>query len=975
MVTIIRGDGDDIITTGAEDDTILAGNGNNDVDAGDGDNSIATGNGNDHIVALYGDDMIIDAGGNNFIDAGYGNNSISTGYGIDVIHTYDGDDVIRSLGGNNFIFVGNGNNFVQTGAGADSINTGSGDDQISSGAGNDTVNAGAGMNHVNLADGDDTVTHRLWDDSFSWYAGGPGHDTFRLLLTHNEALDAGVQAEVARLTTAFADGDSGLLTSHLFNFQLNAFEQMDVIAPVIAVDDTATTDEETAISIDVLANDYNPLKPVGDLKITDFKVILGVGFIPNSEVAAAFSISPDGKSLDFSPSGSFDFIGSRFDGPTIKLEYTVRDDLGFEDRSILAVKIDGVNDAPIANPIDLGQVSADHQPIYLHLDDGVIDPDITDILDFENITATDDLGNSVTIQRNSLQLDPRQFYSELSAGESRTVTINYDIVDGTTSVHNTATLVVNGVQQGSESVLLSEIASGNGGFKIIGEEPRDEAGSTVANAGDINGDGYADLLITARGPYYDDAFVTKVYVVFGGDDLSPAGGTIELADIAAGNGGFEIVGGTASDQYGESVASAGDVNGDGFDDMIIGAPRADDGGQNSGAAYVVFGADGLSPAGGSIDLADISAGIGGFKIIGANMNDAAGQSVASAGDINGDGIDDLIIGATGESSGGAGAGGAFVVYGADGLSPAGGIIDLDNVAAGTGGFKIIGENTWDNAGTSVAWAGDVNNDGIDDVIIGATQTAPGGVENSGAAYVVYGQQDLQPASGVVNLDDIAAGIGGFKIDADMDDWEIYNRNIAQSVSAAGDINGDGYGDVIVGAPTANGLLGAAYVVFGGDAFAPAGGQVHLQDVIYGNGGFVILESFGGSDRASLGGSVSPAGDVNGDGMDDLIVGAQLEGGGFYLPSPGAAYVVLGSTNVQTDDGRIYTDDLANGIGGFKIIAEGSGDNLGQSVSAAGDVNGDGYDDLIVGAPFNNEGGTEAGAGYIIYGHADGDALV
>ena len=232
-----------------------------------------------------------------------------------------------------------------------------------------------------------------------------------------------------------------------------------------------------------------------------------------------------------------------------------------------------------------------------------------------------------------------------------------------------------------------------GGFKIVGEAARDYTGISVSSAGDVNGDGFADLIVGALGNDAGGYNAGAAYVVFG----KAAGfGAVNLDDVAAGTGGFKIVGEASYSYAGISVSSAGDVNGDGFDDLIVGAPGIrpySNYGYSysgfSGAAYVVFGkAAGFGP----VNLNDVAAGTGGFKIVGEAAYEFASISVSSAGDVNGDGFDDLIVGAIGNGAGGPYAGAAYVIFGkAAGFGP----IDLGDVAAGIGGFKIVGEAAFD----------------------------------------------------------------------------------------------------------------------------------------------------------------------------------------------------------------------------------------------------------------------------------------
>lgn len=261
------------------------------------------------------------------------------------------------------------------------------------------------------------------------------------------------------------------------------------------------------------------------------------------------------------------------------------------------------------------------------------------------------------------------------------------------------------------------------GFRIDGAAAGGAAGTSAAAAGDVNADGYGDLVVGA--PWMDRNSRTDsgtAYVVFG----TAAPTSVDLSTLGA--AGFRVDGGFAGDRAGHSVAGAGDLNGDGREDVIIGAPFAGNNGRSSsGSAYVIYGS--LAPT--SIDLYGIW--FGGFRIDGGAAFDRAGGSVGAAGDINGDGRDDVVVGAQlGDPNGRSASGSAYVVFG----SAPRGTLDLANI--GSAGIRIDGASAGDQAGVSVAAAGDVNGDGRDDVITGAAYSGNNGRTWSGSAYVAYG---------------------------------------------------------------------------------------------------------------------------------------------------------------------------------------------------------------------------------------------
>ena len=450
------------------------------------------------------------------------------------------------------------------------------------------------------------------------------------------------------------------------------------------------------------------------------------------------------------------------------------------------------------------------------------------------------------------------------------------------------------------------------------------------------------------------------YVVYGG---ATAPGTIGVLNLSAldGTNGFRLNGIDGYDLSGRSVSSAGDVNGDGFDDLIVGAFRAAPNGNYSGESYVVYGGTSAPGTNGVLNLSALD-GTNGFRLNGIDANDLSGYSVSSAGDVNGDGFDDLIVGAfAADPNGNGGAGESYVVFGGAVSPGTNGVFDL-SALDGTNGFRLNGIDIGDISGRSVSSAGDVNGDGFDDLIVGAYRAGPNGNSRAGESYVIYGGASAPGTNGVLDLS-MLDGTNGFRLNGiNGDDYS------GRSVSSAGDVNGDGFDDLIVGAylgdPNGNNS-GESYVVFGG-ADAPGTNGVLDLSALDGTNGF-RLNGIGTDDGS--GASVSSAGDVNGDGYDDLIVGAfgaDSNGG-----DSGESYVVYGGASAPGTNGVLNLSAL-DGTNGFRLDGIDGFDRSGHSVSSAGDVNGDGYDDLIVGAYLGDPNGTgAAGESYVVYGGATG----
>jgi hypothetical protein len=446
-----------------------------------------------------------------------------------------------------------------------------------------------------------------------------------------------------------------------------------------------------------------------------------------------------------------------------------------------------------------------------------------------------------------------------------------------------------------------------------------------------------------------------------------------------GSAGVVVTGVSALDYSAWEVSGAGDVNGDGVGDLLIGAPEGDpDGRHAAGESYVVFGhATGFPAAFPLRSLLPARGGDGsrGFILEGIDEYDHVGAAVSNAGDVNGDGVDDVIIGAADAESGfddRLNVGECYVVFGrSTGFPPAFELRSLRPAAGGDGseGFVLNGIADRDNAGVSVSGAGDVNGDGIDDLLIGA-YTAGAWQITPGQSYVVFGRTTgFPPLFELRRLRPDGGGDGseGFAIQG-IDGEDLSGR----AVSSAGDVNGDGVDDVLIGAPNAQANTGEGYVVFGrASGFPP---MVLLRDLLPENGGDgsagFILRGADGFDFA--GDSVSDAGDVNGDGIDDLLIGAtSADPGG--EEGAGESYLVFGRASLFQPIFELRTLHPAqggDGTAGVIFTGRYDGDGSGISVSGAGDVNGDGLADLVIGA-FGADPRGQAGAGesYVVFGRA------
>ena len=439
---------------------------------------------------------------------------------------------------------------------------------------------------------------------------------------------------------------------------------------------------------------------------------------------------------------------------------------------------------------------------------------------------------------------------------------------------------------------------------ILGEAAGDRAGYHLNGAGDVNGDGYDDVIIGARFEATAGTDAGASYLVLG-----PITGTVDLSAADA-----KLTGEAASDTSGISVDSAGDFNNDGFDDLIIGSQYNDGGDTDAGAAHVVFG-----PVTGTVSLSTAD-----VDLTGVAANDLAGRSVAGLGDVDGDGYDDFLVGAQqADVDSNANTGTAYLIYG-----------NTTSSSLSAAGAVLTGVAAQDYVGYYVAAAGDTNGDGNADLLISGYRADPNSSTNAGSSYLLQG-----PVTGTVSLSSANGTFNG----------EAANDQAGSNLDGAGDVNNDGFDDLIIGSQhhDANGNTnaGAAYLVFG-----PFSGTLDLSSA---------NAKLTGDDTDDFAGrAVAAAGDVNADGYDDIIIGAKKgDGSGNAITDAGDTFLLLGpitgTASLSTADATFY--------------GEATGDESGIAVANAGDVDNDGSTDMLIGAYLEQTNGSQAGAVYLILG--------
>lgn len=449
-------------------------------------------------------------------------------------------------------------------------------------------------------------------------------------------------------------------------------------------------------------------------------------------------------------------------------------------------------------------------------------------------------------------------------------------------------------------------------FRVIDSHPRSDSavGGAVAVLGDVNGDGVPDYAVGdlgRDGPGVDSG--GSVFVIFG----ARRGGVV---DVAGSRGVGYRIWGAPGDSVGGAVAAAGDVNGDGVPDVLIGASSARN---NGGVAYVVYG----RPQGGDVNLRSLTPAQG-FRVdgtpgdppgdstdgvpTGGPTGDFAGESVAGIGDLNRDGRADILVSTLGDN-GGKGPG-AYVIYGGSYSGP----LELSHL--GSRGYCVCGVSVDTQfGGLKVSRAGDVNGDGIPDLIIGSNNA--GGPSGGGAAYVVYGRRSSR------DVDVNYLGRRGFRVEGHV---------AGKSVSAAGDVNGDGIDDVIIGGNLATVFFGSRH---------QGGARYSLTRP--GRHGFSIRS------RGSVGDNVGSAGDFNHDGRADVLV-SDIGASPYGRDTSGTVYLVYGKRTTAPVDVELLRGK------GFRIVGDREFGLFGSNGLDHAALSGKRSDDLIVASVASGRGG-------------------
>ncbi len=422
----------------------------------------------------------------------------------------------------------------------------------------------------------------------------------------------------------------------------------------------------------------------------------------------------------------------------------------------------------------------------------------------------------------------------------------------------------------ADSAKNKKIASAPNGGPVLADG--DKIGTAVTQIGDLDGDGVGDMAVGASSRFGAPS-PGSVHVLF-----MNANGTVKASQqIASGIGGGPTL--SNGDYFGHSVAAIGDLNGDGVTDLAVGASKDDTGGYINGAVYVLF----MNTNGTVQSSQKIATGVGGGPALA--TSDRFGTALASIGDLDGDGVGDLAVGATGDDTGGTYRGAVHILL----MNPNGTVKSSQKIAHGVGGGPAL--SNLDFFGSAVANVGDLDNDGHTELAVGASGDDTSGL-GRGAVHVLF----LNSNGTVKNIRKVASGMNGGPALSDDDGF-------GRSVASIGDLDGDGVTDLAVGAyrdDTGGGGRGAVQILL----LNSDGTVKSSQKIGSGVGGGPTLAN---DDR--FGSSVASLGDLDGDGRIELAVGAETDDTGG--DSRGAVHVLFLKPAVVTASPIITSPNTAN----------------------------------------------------------------
>lgn len=458
----------------------------------------------------------------------------------------------------------------------------------------------------------------------------------------------------------------------------------------------------------------------------------------------------------------------------------------------------------------------------------------------------------------------------------------------------------------SFGIVDKEISLGEADASFIGEAAGRDIGKNIDIIGDFNGDGYDDVVMCSHEDIGGDA-IGYAHIFFGNENGLENNMNVSDANITI-NEDPNCVGSSLK------VRSAGDVNGDGFSDILVLTASYNN---YQGQSHLFFGNNSAFPN--QMDLGDANA-----TYLGEQQQDSSGVYAAGVGDVNNDTYDDFIIGAVDyDATPNNNEGKVYLILGKE----SGWTMNTDLSEANA---SFVGEQQGNNLGSKLfKGIGDVNGDGFDDILLTSREHN----DYRGKAYLIFGRESGWEHD--VNVSDVNASFIG----------EASHDGLGVAANIVGDINGDGFADIIIGASGNDEITdrsGKAYIILGRSSSWTTNSPVDTE---------VSMSIVGSKRDHGVGVSLTLLGDVNNDTYNDILIGASEEG---------HSYLYLGKMSEWT--GTQSVDASADAI----FIEENDGDLEDGDIEGGGDINGDGKHDIFIGAPQNDDGGSDAGKAYLFF---------